>query len=76
VRPPADEVGGRIWASQGGRSRNKVAVGEPAAGSPPFDPVEKRTPCLTFHAYRDATRKPERFRVKGVNSHWGTSGRI
>lgn len=27
--------GGRIWASQGGLSRNKVAVGESAAGSPP-----------------------------------------
>ena len=26
---------GRIWASQGGLSRNKVAVGESAAGSPP-----------------------------------------
>ena len=28
---------GRIWASQGGLSRNKVAVGESAAGSPPTD---------------------------------------
>ena len=28
---------GRIWASQGGLSRNKVAVGESAAGSPPID---------------------------------------
>ena len=27
----------RIWASQGGLSRNKVAVGESAAGSPPTD---------------------------------------
>jgi len=27
----------RIWASQGGLSRNKVAVGESAAGSPPND---------------------------------------
>ena len=26
---------GRTPPSQGGRSRNKVAVGEPAAGSPP-----------------------------------------
>ncbi len=26
-------------STQGGRSRNKVAVGEPAAGSPPLDPV-------------------------------------
>ena len=26
---------GRIWAPQGGLSRNKVAVGESAAGSPP-----------------------------------------
>ena len=26
---------GQIWASQGGLSRNKVAVGESAAGSPP-----------------------------------------
>ncbi len=32
MRPPH---GGRIWASQGGLSRNKVAVGESAAGSPP-----------------------------------------
>ena len=32
MRPPS---GGRIWASQGGLSRNKVAVGESAAGSPP-----------------------------------------
>lgn len=30
--------GSRIWASQGGLSRNKVAVGESAAGSPPTDP--------------------------------------
>ena len=28
---------GRIWAPQGGLSRNKVAVGESAAGSPPND---------------------------------------
>ncbi len=34
MRPPH---GGRIWASQGGLSRNKVAVGESAAGSPPND---------------------------------------
>jgi len=27
----------RIWAPQGGLSRNKVAVGESAAGSPPTD---------------------------------------
>ena len=27
----------RIWAPQGGLSRNKVAVGESAAGSPPKD---------------------------------------
>jgi len=32
MRPPC---GGRIWVSQGGLSRNKVAVGESAAGSPP-----------------------------------------
>jgi len=25
----------RTWGQQRGRSRNKVAVGEPAAGSPP-----------------------------------------
>jgi hypothetical protein len=34
MRPPC---GGQIWASQGGLSRNKVAVGESAAGSPPTD---------------------------------------
>ena len=34
MRPSHD---GRIWASQGGLSRNKVAVGESAAGSPPTD---------------------------------------
>ena len=32
MRPSCD---GRIWAPQGGLSRNKVAVGESAAGSPP-----------------------------------------
>ena len=32
MRPPC---GGQIWASQGGLSRNKVAVEESAAGSPP-----------------------------------------
>jgi hypothetical protein len=26
----------RTWGQQRGRSRNKVAVGEPAAGSPPL----------------------------------------
>jgi hypothetical protein len=34
MRPPC---GGQIWASQGGLSRNKVAVEESAAGSPPTD---------------------------------------
>ncbi len=34
MRPSCD---GRIWAPQGGLSRNKVAVEESAAGSPPTD---------------------------------------
>ena len=34
--------GVRIWALQGGLSRNKVAVGESAAGSPPNVIVCKR----------------------------------
>ena len=48
---------GRIWASQGGLSRNKVAVGESAAGSPPQ--IETRaTPWLTFRSVPDADRAP------------------
>jgi hypothetical protein len=34
MRPPC---GGRIWASQGGLSRNKVGLGESGPGSPPTD---------------------------------------
>ena len=44
---------GRIWASQGGLSRNKVAVGESAAGSPPNDRDLALTTRarLTFHTH-------------------------
>jgi hypothetical protein len=34
----------RTWGQQRGRSRNKVAVGEPAAGSPPLR--RGRTICV------------------------------
>lgn len=55
MRPPS---GGRIWASQGGLSRNKVAVGESAAGSPPTDRDQT-----------DASDPPG-----AVRSWWHTSG--
>ena len=38
----------RIWASQGGLSRNKVAVGESAAGSPPNDRDRGDAPAHLF----------------------------
>ena len=43
---------GRIWASQGGLSRNKVAVGESAAGSPPNDRDSPLWGEPTFHTHR------------------------
>ena len=59
MRPPSD---GRIWAPQGGLSRNKVAVGESAAGSPPTDrdfphgkPTAEKT-TLSKARYGSATR--------------------
>ena len=42
---------GRIWASQGGLSRNKVAVGESAAGSPPTDRDLPTSGRLTVHTH-------------------------
>lgn len=51
MRPPS---GGRIWASQGGLSRNKVAVGESAAGSPPNDPRPEPVVVLA-HLHDDST---------------------
>ena len=41
---------GRIWASQGGLSRNKVAVGESAAGSPPNDRDQADAPDPPYHS--------------------------
>jgi hypothetical protein len=35
----------RTWGQQRGRSRNKVAVGEPAAGSPPLSRGRITTLC-------------------------------
>ena len=59
---------GRIWASQGGLSRNKVAVGESAAGSPPTVRDLPRWGRLTTHTQSvsavfvtDSTRLARRF---------------
>ena len=46
---------GRIWASQGGLSRNKVAVGESAAGSPPTDRDLPTSGRLTVHTHGSPT---------------------
>lgn len=61
MRPSQD---GRIWASQGGLSRNKVAVGESAAGSPPTIGTRSTTwptfgtfACLPFHYSTPARRR-------------------
>ena len=51
----------RIWAPQGGLSRNKVAVGESAAGSPPTDrdlPSFEGRPTKPTHSSRVRTRSP------------------
>jgi hypothetical protein len=37
----------RTWGQQRGRSRNKVAVGEPAAGSPPLNEAGRL--CVKGH---------------------------
>jgi hypothetical protein len=48
----------QIWASQGGLSRNKVAVGEPAAGSPPKKKQNVRgISCSTQTNLKRATPK-------------------
>ena len=59
----------RIWALQGGLSRNKVAVGESAAGSPPTDrdavdhttaPIHCGVPTWELHEVEEAPRSPIR----------------
>jgi hypothetical protein len=52
--PDEATVGGRIWASQGGLSRNKVAVGESAAGSPPLTGID---PHGSTHSARPIGRQ-------------------
>ena len=58
--------GSRIWALQGGLSRNKVAVGESAAGSPPNDrdlPTRVDSPFHSYPLLGDNTTKLGHFRT-------------
>lgn len=82
---------GRIWASQGGLSRNKVAVGESAAGSPPTDRDQAVAPgslqpgftphCTVLHYTRCTVRSwrtrstPDRHR-RTTKANWARSSAV
>ena len=67
MRPP---YGGRIWASQGGLSRNKVAVGESAAGSPPTDrDLPSGRPTLGSDS--DTVGRPSTYELPGLTLYGG-----
>ena len=59
MRPPS---GGRIWAPQGGLSRNKVAVGESAAGSPPLTGTNPHG--LAHRRVRSGANEPSRLELE------------
>jgi hypothetical protein len=65
MRPPC---GGRIWVSQGGLSRNKVAVGESAAGSPPTDRDWGLAPAhvLGGGGSTHSSRRPSTYELPGL----------